>query len=692
MLITMRMILGLTLTAVALAMALFGVWRWQLRHIRPTAGPGALLSIAGAIWILINLLEMLSPDTTSAIFWHKAQFIPMAAVPTLWLYMALQFTGLEHRLTRRRLGMLIVLVIIFLGAAMTSGSHDLFLVNPQVNRWRDMMDVSWQPGILLVFFYIIGYLQILTGTYLLTQKLLHSRGFRWQGSMVMLGVLLAVGANINDWAHVIDTPIKLTPLALGIAVPLFVVTLVRARRADIVPIARATIIQSMRDPMLVLDFENRIIDLNAAAETIFGHPLDECLGQIITEAWPEWAADFQDLLAVSTDGSAEFRLGAGAQARIFDVRVSELHDWRGMRLSRAIMFRDMTERIRADEALRASEERYRLHFTHVNDVIYSVDADLTFITVTPSVERVIGIKPEALIGRSLEDFTAFLAPEAAEQALSAARRVLAGERIEGTLFEVQTPEGRRVILEISASPVIQEGAVVAAINVARDITERVLFEEQLQASLEEKEMLLKEIHHRVKNNLQIISSLLSLQSSAQENAQVQALFRDSQSRVQSMALIHERLYRSDISAQVEFNAYLEDLVTSIAETYRRGTQAVTCEVVADPIPLDLDTAIPCGLIVTELVSNALKHAFPDGQGGRIRVQFAQEGPGQDYHLTIEDTGAGLPDNFDLRRAQSLGLQLVHSLGRQLGGAVTTHRLPQGTRFDVRFPAHAERGR
>ncbi|GAB4576368.1 MAG: histidine kinase N-terminal 7TM domain-containing protein [Anaerolineae bacterium] len=220
----------------------------------------------------------------------------------------------------------------------------------------------------------------------------------------------------------------------------------------------------------------------------------------------------------------------------------------------------------------------------------------------------------------------------------------------------------------------------------QEIRERQRIEDELRRSLAEKDVLLKEVHHRVKNNLQIISSLLNLQSNAVDDERMLAQFQDSQSRIRSMALIHERLYRSHIFASIAFGDYLNDLVATIMDTYRKHAQAVHYVVHADPVPLDLDTAIPSGLIVTELVSNALKYAFPNGQRGNIQVWFTYNDAEGMFHLAVEDDGVGLPQDFDMGRTHSLGMQLVQSLTRQLGGTLLLKRLGQGTRFEIRFPA------
>ncbi|NTU55400.1 MAG: hypothetical protein HGA79_04045, partial [Anaerolineales bacterium] len=186
------------------------------------------------------------------------------------------------------------------------------------------------------------------------------------------------------------------------------------------------------------------------------------------------------------------------------------------------------------------------------------------------------------------------------------------------------------------------------------------------ALLDEKEVLLKEVHHRVKNNLQVISSLLNLQAAKISDPDTKDVLRESQNRVRTMALIHEKLYQSSDLAQVNFRSYLQSLVTYLTQSYRERSVNVTVQIEAEDIMLDIDAAIPCGLIVNELVSNSLKYAFPDNQPGTIKLTCHQPQAGK-YILVVSDDGVGLPDGFDIAQAPSLGYKLVVNLTAQLEG-------------------------
>jgi two-component sensor histidine kinase len=218
--------------------------------------------------------------------------------------------------------------------------------------------------------------------------------------------------------------------------------------------------------------------------------------------------------------------------------------------------------------------------------------------------------------------------------------------------------------------------------------ERKRAERELKASLGEKEALLKEIHHRAKDNLQIVCSLLKLQAWCIDDERALAVFKESQARIRSMALLHEKLYLSKDVARVDFGEYLRSLAADLMRAYAAESRAVMLKVAADHVLLDVDTAIPCGLIATEVVSNCLKHAFPDQRPGEISVTLRSEEDGR-ILLSISDNGVGFPPGVDFQRARSLGLRLVISLSHQLGGALQLCQ-QGGTEFKITFPPSASR--
>jgi PAS domain S-box-containing protein len=252
--------------------------------------------------------------------------------------------------------------------------------------------------------------------------------------------------------------------------------------------------------------------------------------------------------------------------------------------------------------------------------------------------------------------------------------------IEATLV---TKGAREIPISLSASVVRDEdGVEQGVVYVGRDLTERKRAEEQIKASLREKEILLKEIHHRVKNNLQIISSLLILQSGDTRDKQVLELFKESQNRVYSMAVLHEILYQSENLAQVDFAEYTQRLSSYLVRSYTDNVQPITIKLNIAKVSLSIDTAIYCGLIINELVSNSFKYAFPAGRIGEICINLRAENDNQ-FTLAVSDNGIGLPPDMELHQVESLGLQLVTMLTKQLEGSIELDR-SNGTAFKIVF--------
>jgi len=225
------------------------------------------------------------------------------------------------------------------------------------------------------------------------------------------------------------------------------------------------------------------------------------------------------------------------------------------------------------------------------------------------------------------------------------------------------------------------GTVDRMLGTMTDITARKQNEALVATSLKEKEVLLKEIHHRVKNNLQVISSLLNLQSGAVSDQRALEQLRESQHRIRSMALIHERLYQSKNLASIDFDEYVKSLCSYLIRSY--NPQCVRLEITIGRISLPINAAIPCGLIINELVSNALKYAFKGGTEGTIDVGMELTADKKAI-LTVRDTGVGFPDGLDFRNTQTLGMQLVNTLTAQINGTIALDR-KNGTAFSITFP-------
>lgn len=269
----------------------------------------------------------------------------------------------------------------------------------------------------------------------------------------------------------------------------------------------------------------------------------------------------------------------------------------------------------------------------------------------------------------------------AQDVLSGLQAVFEGRQAEFTLeYPCHAPgQPRWFLLQATPLPPPHQGLVLAH----WDVTARKLAEEQLRAALREKDVLLREVAHRVKNNLQVISSLLHLQAGAIDDPRLGTLFQESQDRLHSMALVHDLLQQAEDVARINLAQYAARLTEELARTYAVDPARLTLETALEDVWVGLETATPCGLLLHELLTNCFKHAFPEGRTGRVRVELRATA-GQALMLRVGDTGCGFPDDLDFRATESLGLQLVCALAEQLQGTIALERT-EGTHFTILFP-------
>jgi len=448
------------------------------------------------------------------------------------------------------------------------------------------------------------------------------------------------------------------------------------------PMALEGFLEAAPDAIVVVDRSANIVIVNELAARLFGYSRQELLGMQIEGLVPQRfrahhaghrnnyfrephtrpMGEGRELSGRRKDGS-EFPV---------EISLSPLKTETGTLVISII--RDTTARKKV-------EARFRGFLEAAPDAIVVVNREGKVVILNTQAERLFKFTRENLLGMPVET----LVPERFRGRHGGHRGgFFADPRVRPMgsgleLFGLRS-DGSEFPVEISLSPIeTEEGMLVSA--AIRDISERKLVEIKLRSSLKEKEVLLKEVHHRVKNNLQIVSSMLNLQMEKLSDTKAIELFKESQNRVRSIALFHEKLYQSRDLARVEIAEYLKGLANGLFATYGVNPDDIVLAVRTEEIPLEVDAAISCGLMVNELVSNSLKHAFPDGRKGHVEVTL--HSAGTDVILEVADNGVGFPANLDFRSPSTLGLKLVAIFTEQVGGTMDL-TCEGGTRFSLRF--------
>ena len=323
-------------------------------------------------------------------------------------------------------------------------------------------------------------------------------------------------------------------------------------------------------------------------------------------------------------------------------------------------------------------EKYRLLIDNYGNSVTLINRDGIILEINQAGAEQLGGKPDDFVGKPLIEFI----PNSVHLFFERSQVVL--ESGKGAYFEdvVELPTGKRWFLSNLQPWKDIHGEIIGIQVISHEITLRKQAEEQIKQSLEEKEVLLKEIHHRVKNNMQVISSILNLQAGYVKDPETQDMFKESIDRIRSMALVHEMLYQSKDLGKIAFGEYIKSLASYLVRSYRKKSSTVQLRMDVDDVIKSINMGIPCGLIINELISNSLKHAFADGKEGEISIEIKSDGDSR-INMNVGDNGIGFPEEIDFRKTKSLGLQLVMTLVQQLGGRIELER-SAGTAFRISF--------
>lgn len=444
------------------------------------------------------------------------------------------------------------------------------------------------------------------------------------------------------------------------------------------------IIDSSLDMIVATDIDYNINEFNAAAEATFGYTREDVIGKPLSTLFSDEQEMSKVVERINEDGSLANEIINRKKDGTFFISflsASVIKNDKGETVGAMGVSRDITAIKKAEEELRLSEERHRAIYDQAYIGIARIAKMGRFLLVNERLCDMLDYTAEELYKKTFYELGI---QDEVEESLVDWDQLLSG-RIKNFSRE-QTyvrKDGEFLSANVTVSLVRDSNdSPNYFVAVFEDITERKEYERQLEESIIEKEVLLKEVHHRVKNNMQVISSILNLQSSYIDDETALGILRESQDRIKSMSFVHESLYQSKTLSEVNFSEYIQNIARNLFHSYGRPEGGISLEFNLEEVFLNLDTSIPCGLIINEVVSNSLKYAFEGRENGVIKVEFSQLSDGK-LKLIISDNGIGLPDNFDIENAESLGLQLVTTLVTQVSGDLVIDT-SSGTQFSIVF--------
>ncbi len=400
--------------------------------------------------------------------------------------------------------------------------------------------------------------------------------------------------------------------------------------------------------------------------------------------YDKFLENIQSLNPMSPSITDEYEVTTSKGKRILRMTDRAIYDDNSNIIEYQSVGKDITEQKKAEQFLKESESKYRTLFETANDAIFILESTY-YVDCNIQAVKLLNVESkDDIIGMNLSYFPPENQPDGLysnEKASKIIQRAIKGEP-QFFQWRIMLPSKKLVDVEVNLNS-FQSLDKKLLIAIVRDITERKKAEEKIKNSLKEKEILLREVHHRVKNNLQIISSIINLQANNTKVEEIKMIIKEIRNRILSMALIHEKLYQSDNIAKVDFSTYVRSLILGLFNTYAVTEKKIKIDIDIYNAQLNLDFVVPCGLIINEVVSNSIKYAFPRDMSGRIKVSFQPSEDGEGFVLDIIDNGVGMPEHIDFNKTLTLGLRLIRALITQLNGKVSIDR-KNGTHYHIEF--------
>lgn len=634
----------------------------------------SLIMFFAFLWCFGSAMDALSVDSWLKIFWVQIAYIGVATVPPLWFILILCYGGYEKYLKPYIFFLLMILPLLIIILAFTYPQHQLL--------WTNIIPVNNDPGSLLIYVHgpffwadiIYSFSLIIMGIIILV-KILSSTSKIYRSQIYFLifsGLTPMIFSMIYTTGSVHIPGLDITPLGVTFSGIFIAIAIFKYDFLAIRPIINEVLIKSMENGLLVFDDKDTLIEVNPAACLIGIH--EEQVGQNFYHIF----RDFPNIITAyeNQNSQSEFYISDPWNLWI-QLQITVITENQS-KLGTMLIIQNVTKRKMVENQLSHSEERFKM-LTDLSPDAILVVINEKIVFANKSSYKLFGAKDsQEIIGRNVLDF---IHPSYKEISKNRLYQVNVKKKSLDFLEEkIISLDNHTKDIEIGDVPIIYNN-LPAVQMVIRDITERKKLEKTLKKSLEEKDLMMKEIHHRVKNNLMVIQSLLNLQSKYIKDPEVIKIFKESQNRAKSMALIHQRLYQSEDLKRIDFGEYAQALSVDLFNTYITKKDKIKLDINVESLKLDINTAIPLGLILNEILSNSLKYAFPQDKKGSIKVEFLTSN--SNYELIVSDNGVGLPSDFDYEKSDSLGFRLINGLSDQINAKIEVNT-DNGTEIKIIF--------
>lgn len=636
-----------------------------------------LLSIC--VWSFSALMEFISPEIATKIFWAKFSYIGITTVSLFLFLFVLSYGNHYKYLKKRYIAFLMIIPLIIMFLAFTNEWHHLI--------WTNIIPVSTDYGIVLIYEHglavwlnlIYSYPFLIMGMILMFYMFIKSpKIYKLQAAVVLIGIVSPLIINVIYLTGISPVLVDLTPITFAITSICATLGVFRFHLLNILPVAHNNLFKNMDNGFLVFDGNDQLLEINPKAQKMFGLTSDN-----IGSKFNDIFSKYEELHSFYNDTSQN-NIELLLNHQWFNFQKTPLYVKENIYYGNLIIITDIDKLKKSEEALKENQRTLKTLISNLPGVAYKRqnDPQWTMEFVSEGCFELTGYHPEDLIMNKKLSYNDLIVPEDRERVWNTIQEAIKSNKPFKLVYIIKTVNlEKKYVWEQGRGIYSPKGELISLEGFITDITDSKIAEKELKRSLDEKKILLQEIHHRVKNNMQIVSSLLSLQSHYVDNEETLDNLKESRDRIKAMAMVHEKLYQSKNISSIDFADYINSLVMQLESSYKIDKSLIKTKIDVENIYLDINTAIPCGLIINELISNIIKHAFKDKEKGLIKIKFSRKDI--DYTLSVEDNGVGLPSDINIENSDTLGLMLINALIEQINGTLEI-KVDNGTQFIIKF--------